>query len=238
MSLGIADAYDSNRFDWRDRVVPLVFWAGERKIVMKKSIRVALSFAAFNNNQLNSFVILALVCLKNNLLFPNLPVKYEDLAALLAAFQQAMAAAAVGGPKDTAAMNEARDALIAALRQTAGYITSLGLTSASDVLSSGFDIIVPGKNPPGPLDQPVVSLDNSMPGRLTVDVKAVSNAKAYHAQFCVGTGLWTDLGIFPNTRNIVIPNTVAGTTYSARVQAVGGSTQYSPWSMVVSLMST
>jgi hypothetical protein len=63
-----------------------------------------------------------------------------------------------------------------ALRQIAGYIQSLGLLSESQVLSSGFDII--------------------------------------------------------------IPNTVAGTTYSVRIQAIGGSTQYSPWSAVISLMST
>ena len=62
-----------------------------------------------------------------------------------------MAAAAIGGPKDTAALNEARDALTAALRQIAGYIQSLGLTNESDILSSGFDIVVPGKHSPTPL---------------------------------------------------------------------------------------
>jgi hypothetical protein len=35
-----------------------------------------------------------------------------------------------------------------------------------------------------------------------------------------------------------IPNTVAGTVYSVRIQAIGGSTQYSPWSSVMTLMST
>jgi hypothetical protein len=49
------------------------------------------------------FLILLLVCLKNNALFPDLPVKYADLSALVAAFQADIAAARVGGPKDTAA---------------------------------------------------------------------------------------------------------------------------------------
>jgi hypothetical protein len=57
-------------------------------------------------------------------------------------------------------------------------------------------------------------------------------------QYCVGTGAMIDLAIFPNTKNILIPNTVAGTTYSARIQAIGGSTLCSPWSAVMSLMST
>ncbi len=130
------------------------------------------------------------------------------------------------------------DAVVAALRQTAGYIQSLGLTNESDVLSSGFDIVIPGKNPQSPLEQPQFSLDNSVPGQLGVNLYAVHNAKAYHVQFGIGSASWTDLGIFPNTRNIVIPGTVAGTTYSSRIQAIGGSTQYSPWSEVISLMST
>ncbi len=54
---------------------------------MKKNIRVALSFATFTHDQLNSFLILVLVCLKNNPLFPDLPVAYADLQALVATFQ-------------------------------------------------------------------------------------------------------------------------------------------------------
>lgn len=144
----------------------------------------------------------------------------------------------MGGKIDTAAFSEAHDAAIAALRQIAGYITSLGLTNASDVLSSGFDIILPGKNPSVPLMQPQLTLDNSVPGQLGIYLQAVPNAKAYHVQYCIGTGAWIDLGIFPNTKNLAVPNTTAGMVYSVRIQAVGGSTQYSPWSAVMTLMST
>jgi hypothetical protein len=206
---------------------------------MKKSaIRVALNFATFTNDQLNSFLILLLVCLKNNPLFPDLPVAYAGLQALVTAYQAKLAASAVGGQIDTAAFSEARDAVIAALRQIAGYIQSLGLTSESDVLSSGFDIIIPGKNPQTPLVQPQFTLDNSVPGQLGISLQAVPHAKAYHVQYATGTGAMIDLGIFPNTRNLAIPNTIAGTTYSARIQAIGGSTNCSPWSTVISLMST
>jgi len=221
-------------------VVSSVAVEGEKtNTVMKKSIRVALSFATFTNNQLNSFVILLIVCLKNNALFPNLPVNIAALTALLTTFQQAQAAAAIGGPIDTAALNEARDVLIGALRQIAGYIQSLGLTSESDVLSSGFDIILPNKNPHLPLPTPAgVGLDNSISTQLWVLLQAVPNAKAYQVQYCIGTASWLEAGVFPNTRNIIIPNLTPGTVYSVRVRAVGGSTQYSSWSAVISLMST
>jgi hypothetical protein len=97
---------------------------------------------------------------------------------------------------------------------------------------------VPGKNPPAPLVQPQFTLDNSVPGRLGINLQAVPNAKAYHVQYANGTGAMVDLGIFPNTRNLAIPNTVAGSIYSGRIQAIGGSTLCSPWSAVMSLMST
>jgi len=198
---------------------------------MKRSvIRVALNFATFTIDQLNSFLILLLVCLKNNPLFPDLPVKYADLQVLVTTFQTKLAAARVGGEIDTAALSEATDAVIVALRQIAGYIQSLGLTNESDVLSSGFDIIIPGRSPQSPLLQPQFTLDNSVPGQLGIDLTAVPNAKSYHVQYATGTGAMIDLGIFPNT--------VAGTVYSARIQAIGGSTNYSPWSAVMTLMST
>ena len=205
---------------------------------MKKIIRVALSFATFPNDQLNSLLILLLVCLKNNPLFPNLPIAYTALQALVTDYQNKLAASKVGGPMDTAAFTEARDAVVAALRQIAGYIQSLGLTNESDVLSSGFDIIVPGKNPSVPLTQPQFTLDNSVPGQVGINLPAVSNAKAYHVQYAIANGPMIDLGIFPNTKDIFIPNTVAGTLYSVRIQAVGGSTKYSPWSPVMTIMST
>lgn len=204
---------------------------------MKRKIRVALSFGSFTNDQLNSFLVLLLVCLKNNPLFPNLPVAYATLEALVADYQAKLSAARVGGPKDTAAFKECRDTVVAALRQTAGYIQSLGLDNESDILSSGFDIVVPKKFPQNPLEQPQFRLDNTVPGRVGIELQSVTNAKAYHVQFCTANGAWTDLGIYPNTRNIFIPNTTAGTTYSARVRAVGGSTQYSPWSDAASIMS-
>jgi hypothetical protein len=69
---------------------------------------------------------------------------------------------------DTALLLETRDTVVAALRQIAGHIQSLGLTNESDVLSSGFDIIVSGKNPQTPLDQPQFTLDNSVPGQLGI----------------------------------------------------------------------
>ena len=129
---------------------------------------------------------------------------------------------------------------MSALRQIAAYIQSLGLDSQSSVLSSGFDVVVPS-NGQSPLGQPVIlSLDNSVTTQLQVKLQAVANAKAYQVQFCNGAAkaTWQEAGIFPNTRGIILTNLTPGSVYSARVRAVGGSTQYSDWSASISLMAT
>jgi hypothetical protein len=199
---------------------------------------VALSFAGLPYEQLNSFAILVIVCLKTNGLFPNLPVSIAALTALQTAFQNAITAAAQGGSVALAARIEAGDALTAALRQEAAYVQSLAVTlTISQVLSSGFDVVIPN-NVQAPLIQPVFTLDNSMTTQLGVYLTAVPNAKAYQVQFSTGTGAWQEAGIYPNTKGIVLTNLTPGTIYNVRIRAIGGSTQYSPWSATVSIMAT
>ena len=204
----------------------------------KQNIRVSLAFATLSDDEFNSFVILVIACVKTNALFPNLPVTIANLTALQLAFQNALTAAAQGGKLNTAAKAEARDALIAALRQTAGYVQSLAVTlTLSQVLSSGFDVVIPN-NTPSPLTQPVFTLDNSSTTEITVNLSAVPNAKAYQVQFATGTAAWQEGGIYPNTKGIVLTNLTPGTVYNVRIRAVGGSTQYSDWSATMSAMST
>ncbi|MFZ0828844.1 MAG: fibronectin type III domain-containing protein [Verrucomicrobiia bacterium] len=131
-----------------------------------------------------------------------------------------------------------RDALVSALRQIAAYIQSLALDTVSAVLSSGFDVVIPNHTQT-PLARPVLNdLDNSITTQLQLSMQAVTNAKAYQVQFQNGTAAWQELGIFPNTRGILLKGLTPGSIYSVRVRAVGGSTQYSDWSDPISLMAT
>ena len=205
---------------------------------MKRTIRVAVSFARFNKDHLNCFAMLVLLCLRNNPLFPNPKVSLADLGALLTAYQDAMSAATLGGPKDSAAFREARGALVRALRQIVAYIHSLGLTKESDVLSSGFDLAV-WNTRQTPLTTPVLGrLDNSVSTQLTLKMRAVANAKAYEVQFSADGGqTWQRLGIYPHTQGIVMTGLTPGVVYALRVRAVGGSTRYSGWSNGISGMA-
>jgi hypothetical protein len=202
---------------------------------MKKTIRVALAFATYTDSELNSFAILLIACLKTNALFPNLPMTIAAFTALLTANHKAR-----WPPPHRAEpwRPPPRTALIKAIRQLAGYISSLAPTlTVSQVWSSGFDVVNTNKTPQ-PLTQPVFTLDNSMPGQIAVYLQAVPNAKAYQVQFSIGSAMtWQELGIFPNTERIALTGLTAGTVYHARVRAVGGSTQYSDWSAPMSLMA-
>ena len=76
--------------------------------------------------------------------------------------------AAQGGKVNTALKNEAQDAMVSALRQTAAYVQSLVPTlTLSQVLTSGFDV-ANSNTTPSPLAQPVFTLDNSSTMQLAV----------------------------------------------------------------------
>jgi hypothetical protein len=204
----------------------------------KQPVQVSLGFARLKKDEFNSFAILAIVCLgKNAALFPNLPVTLIALTAFQKAYQDAMTAAAVGGPPDTQAQAEAYNDLVVALRLIAAYIQSLNLTAAQ-VLLSGYDVVTHSRSTITLVAPLITGLDNSMTTQLGVWLQAVAGAKAYHVQYCAGTGPWVDAGIWPNTKDIVITNLTPGTVYGVRVRGVGGSTQYGPWSATVSLMCT
>jgi hypothetical protein len=205
----------------------------------RQPVQVSLKFARLKKDEFNSFAILAIVCLgKNAALFPNLPVTLIALAALQKAYQDAMTAAAVGGPPDTEAQAEAYNDLLVALRVIAAYIQSLNLTAAQ-VLLSGYDVVDHSRSSITLVAPLITGLDNSVTAQLGVSLQAVAGAKAYHVQSTVDGGkTWVDAGIWPNTKNINITDLIAGTVYGVRVRGVGGSTQYGPWSATMSLMCT
>ena len=56
----------------------------------------------------------------------------------------------------------------------------------------------------------------------------------------VGTDPFTPVhaGFFANTRNVVVPGLIAGTTYAFQARALGGNNQNSDWCAPVSCMCT
>ena len=164
------------------------------------------------------------------------------LQSALTAFTAAIAAQAAGGPPATANQSNKRDALIALLRQLAGYVQQNCGNNMATLLSSGFDAVSTNRAsvplaPPG-----ILSIDNGNSGQLLVKVTPIANAKAYEVRYAAiapggAPGPWQSGGLFTNSRSMPVNNLTPGTNYNFQVRAIGGSTGYSGWSDAVSHMS-
>jgi hypothetical protein len=69
-------------------------------------------------------------------------------------------------------------------------------------------------------------------------LRAVRNAKVYQMQWSYSADEWQEAGLYPITQGIFLTNLTPGPVYYVRLRAIGGSTQYSPWSAIVSRMAT
>src|ERR1017187_5570447 len=207
---------------------------------MKASYRVSYAFAGFSDTDLNALAIVIIICLKNNLTFPNLPVKIADLTALQVAFQNCINAMLQGStPQLTAQRDEAREALVVALKKTGACVQSVALDSLSALLSSGSQPILPS-TASSPLDKPGIALlDNLETTLLLLRINPVANARSYQIQISDDGGkTWQERGFSTQARRIVLSGLTPGTVYAVRVKAIGGSTNESAWSDPMSRMAT
>ena len=204
----------------------------------KINYRVSLSFAQLPDGDLSDFSNSVIAGLTGNALFPTPPVATGALQDLATTFVQKVAAAADGGRLATAEKNEARAALIAALRQDAAYVQALAGTDLPGLLSSGF-LTVNTNTTSSPLPKPVVdNIDNFQSTKLMMRLKPIPNYRAIEARRKQGSGEWQNSGIFTKSIRIVQEQLTPGTTYDFQFRAVGGSTGFSDWSDPVSHMAT
>lgn len=200
-------------------------------------VKVSLAFAQTSDADLSAFTQNVIDSLTGNAGFPTPAVPLADLTAALAAFNDALVAAAQGGPQETAAKNAARNALVGLLRQEAYYVQSTAIGDLAKLLSSGFNNINTNRTQ-SQLDAPViVGIENEMSTQLVVHLQPVPNARAYEAQVKNGTGGFLPAGIFTKARRLVLTGLTPGQTYTVQSRAVGGSTGYSNWSDPVSHMA-
>lgn len=198
---------------------------------------VSLRFAQLPDAALSDFTANVIAGLTGNDEFPTPKVPVVDLASDKAAFDAALVAAAGGGPQATATKNAAREKLLKLLRCEAYYVQSTIGDNLAALLSSGFEAASTNKTQ-SPLPAPqVLKIQNEQSTQLVVQLKRVTNAKAYEVQKMNGTGGWTMVGVFTKARRIVVGDLVPGSVYSLKARAVGGSTGYSGWSDPVSHMA-
>lgn len=202
-------------------------------------LRVLLGFASASDHSLEETVQSVLDHLYGNPKYPSPPVTQAALEDALGLFSAAIAAAATGGPQETADKANKRDVLVGLLRQLAAYVQEKHNNNLADLLSSGFEA-VSTNTASSPLVTPTIKdILNGNSGQQILRVNRVKNAKAYEVRYALlspeGTpGPWVDGLLFTSSRSMPVNGLTPGGNYQFQVRAVGGSTGYSDWSDPVS----
>jgi hypothetical protein len=170
------------------------------------------------------------------------PSPSPTLTAVISAtndFADAMAAAANGGKTLTAAKNARRAALVALLRALANYVQVTCNGDLTVLLSSGFPIQKPQRNPIGTLPAPanlIVSV-GSLSGELDASVSPVFGAATYNWRLAAASAPGVNLQTAQTTAgNNTFSGLTPGATYVIQVNAVGAA-GVSDWSKSVSQMT-
>jgi hypothetical protein len=184
--------------------------------------------------------------MKGNADLPNPPVPLEpavppadsdapvvDLTTRKTRLEAAIEAAAVGGPADTAARDDALEFALDGLDLEAFYVQSVYRYNTTGVLSTGF-LPASTNRAQVALDTPVISgIDTDVSAQLTLHVTPIDNAYGYEVQTRIGTAAWATVLYSSQARSIVLAGQTSGTAVNVRVRALGGLTGYSAWSMDV-----
>lgn len=135
------------------------------------------------------------------------------------------AALATTGLDRSAAIKTTRSALRRVLEQLAHNLEAIPHVTDAQLATSGFDLRKSPTFSDEPVNAPVNVRMKSTGARGEVQVmcNAVIRAKAYQVQFALdlNAGPWTDAGIFPSTRRMIIGGLRRGKDYWSRLRAIG-----------------
>src|SRR5438067_6251550 len=146
-----------------------------------------------------------LTSMTNNPNYPTPTPALSLVTATLGAFSDALSAAAGGGVALTSAKNAKRAELIALMRQLASYTQTACNGDMTMLLSSGFPVQKPQRQPIGPLSTPTnltLSL-GAVSGQLLAKASPVTGAVIYTWQLSKAAtpSVWEDAGQTTGARN-------------------------------------
>ena len=199
-------------------------------------LHVSLGFATYPDPDLDVFSSNNVICMTGNKSFPTPPVTPADLGVLQVNYHTALMAKANGGTLLTAAKEEAREALLTALRLNAAYVQSTPNLTLSMLLSSGY-LQTNTNHSQSELDTPAInSIENGNSGQLIAHLTPVANAHSYQVKAMTADGKQVALVNSTMARSIVVPGLTPGVVYTLVACAIGGLTNQSDWSDPVSHM--
>lgn len=202
---------------------------------MTAILHVSLDFAHATDTGLNDFATGVHDHMDGNATYPTPPVTMPNLATAITDYSEAVAAANDGGPTSTAAKNNARDALIAMLRQLAAYVDENHDNDMEKLRSSGFKAQSTNRAQSPLPKAEIVHITNGNSGQLLVTVKRDPNARGTELRFALvgsgGTpGPWQAAPMSTKTRNIPLDGLTPGQSYAVQARGFGGSTGFGDWS--------
>jgi len=195
------------------------------------TLHVSLAFASLSDADLDSFAETVSGQLFGNAAYPTPPVIKADLDDANGEFTAKIAAAATGGPADTAAKNNARQTLIGLLRQLANYVEGACGNNMETLLGSGF-LAASTDRRSQPLEKPTgLVIKNGGDGVLIAKVNPVKNSRMYEGRASADGGATWQPGVFTgDSQHIAFSGLTPGVEYTIQVRALGGSTGQSDWS--------
>ncbi len=197
-------------------------------------IRTSRLFARLPDLDVSKFAGKVITGLTGNADLNDPPVIPVDLTALKKTFDDAVVAAAAGGPLLTAQKDAARAALVTALNKDASYVDINCDEDLTILLSSGYQPVSTNRAQVV-LDAPeIIEASYGQAGEIKLRVTGDPNRKAIQGRIKPITG--GDFGpviTFENSRNILFKGLTAGTTYVMQLCGLGGSTGQSDWSAPV-----
>ncbi len=201
-------------------------------------LKVSNAYARNNDSDLIEFSRNSIEKMTNNPSFKTPMVDLAQMTTATDALDNAVIAAYTNDRLKIAEKNSKREALITLLAQQAAYVQSIAAGDLNVLLSSGFQPVSTNRSQVE-LSAPVIeNVENSASGQLSLRLSPVKTAKSYEVRMAYGAVGWHTVGVFTQSRNIVLDNLTPGTLYQIQVRAIGGSTGASTWSDPTSRMSS
>ena len=193
-------------------------------------IKVSLGFARLSDAELVNFTQAVIDQMTGNAAFQSPPVTPANLQTAKDDFAAKITVAQMGGPPDTAAKNNSRQALLGMFRQVAGYVQITCNNDMAILLSSGFQAMSTNRAQTK-LDQPQsLSIKNGASGELIARVTPVKNTSMYEGRIKGPVGDWMPSVLTGDSQHIIFAGLTPGTIYTAQVRTLGGATGQSDWS--------
>lgn len=183
--------------------------------------KLILDYSKLSDAQLNLKAQNILDALTGNVNFPTTTPPIADFGLLVSAYATALTKAASGDRQQIALKNEAKLALVMAMRQMALDISTQANGNKAKLLSSGFDMASTGDGITNPID--FTLSDGANPGEMVFSCKGIRNALSYNFQYTyeVPTEV-TQWKIQPNSsRQFTFKSLQSGIRLYGRITAVG-----------------